>query len=302
MKILLTGGTGFIGRHLVRALLERGDDCVVVSRRDANPWDDDRVRLVRGDPTRSGPWQSALGGADAVINLAGALLVDPPHRWTTARKQEIRASRVQTTLTLVEGMRAAAPPPRVLLSGSAVGYYGAHGDTPLDETAPPGSDFLAQLCVEWENAARTAPDGIRVVLLRTAPVLGPGGGVLQPMLTPFKLGVGGAWGSGTQWWSWVHIADVVGIVLFALDREIAGAVNVTAPTPVRVTEFVAALGDVLGRPTFARIPEFALRLALGEAAETLLASLRVLPRRVQDGGYAHRFPELRPALAHVLGR
>jgi len=302
MKVFLTGGTGFIGRHVVRALLERGDDCVVVSRQDANPWDDDRVRVVRGDPTRSGPWQSALGGCDAVINLAGAPLVDPPHRWTTARKNVIRASRVQTTLTMVEAMRAAAPAPAVLLSSSAVGYYGSHGDTTLDETAPPGTDFLARLCVEWENAARTAQDVARVVLLRTAPVLGPGGGVLAPMLTPFKLGLGGAWGSGTQWWSWVHIADVVGIVLFALDGTLTGAVNVTAPTPVRVAEFVESLGDVLGRPTFARIPEFALRLALGEAAETLLASQRVLPRRAQDGGYTHRFPELRPALAEVLGR
>jgi len=184
---------------------------------------------------------------------------------------------------------------------SAIGYYGSRGDRLLDETAPPGSDFLARVCVEWEEAARAAENVTRVTIMRGAPVLGHGGGVLAPMLTPFRLGVGGPWGPGTQWWSWVHIADVVGVILLALDREIPGAVNVAAPTPVTVTEFAKTLGEVLHRPAFAHMPEFALRIGLGEAADVLLASQRVVPRRALDLGYAFRFAELRPALADVVG-
>jgi len=299
MRVFLTGGTGFIGRHVVDALVGQGHECVVVSR-GTRTWNSVAVEVVRGDPTKSGPWQKAVWTADAVVNLVGAPIVDPPHRWTDARKAVIRASRVESTHCVVDAIREASSPPRVLVSGSAIGYYGSRGDRLLDETAPPGNDFLAKLCIEWEEAARAAEDSTRVTVLRTAPVLGRDGGVLQPMLPAFKMGLGGAWGSGDQWWSWIHIADVVGIILVALERDLSGAVNVTAPLPMSVNEFVKTLASVLHRPAVARVPEFALRLALGEAAETLLASLRVAPRRMLDTGYAFQFPELRAALEAVL--
>jgi uncharacterized protein (TIGR01777 family) len=299
MKVFLTGGTGFIGSHLVSALVERGHHCVVVSR-GTRTWNSDAVELIRGDPTKSGPWQKAVATCDAVVNLAGAIIVDPPHRWTHERKTLIRRSRVETTHCVVDAIREAPAPPPVLVSASAIGYYGSRGDRVLDETAPPGEDFLARLCVEWEEAARAAEGATRVTVLRTAPVLGRGGGVLSPMLPAFRLGLGGSWGPGTQWWSWVHIADVVGIVFLALERELPGALNVAAPMPLSVNEFAATLAEVLHRPAIARVPEFALRLGLGEAAETLLASLRVVPRRALDAGYAFQFSALRPALADVV--
>jgi uncharacterized protein (TIGR01777 family) len=299
MRVFLTGGTGFIGSHLVSALIERGHHCVVVSR-GTRTWNSEAVELVKGDPTKSGPWQKALATCDAVINLAGAIIVDPPHRWTEARKAVIRKSRVETTHCVVDAIHDAPTPPKVLVSSSAIGYYGSRGDRVLDETAPPGDDFLARLCVEWEEAARAAEGTTRVTLLRTAPVIGRGGGVLSPMLPAFRLGLGGAWGPGTQWWSWIHVDDVVGIIFLALERELPGALNVTAPVPVSVTTFTKTLADVLHRPAVARVPDFALRLGLGEAAEALLASLRVVPRRVLDAGYTFRFSELRPALADVV--
>lgn len=299
MRVFLTGGTGFIGSHLVSTLVEQGHRCVVVSR-GTRTWNSDAVELIRGDPTKSGPWQKALATCDAVVNLAGAIIVDPPRRWTEARKAVIRKSRVETTHCVVDAIHDAPTPPNVLVSSSAIGYYGSRGDRVLDETAPPGDDFLARLCVEWEEAARGAEGTTRVTLLRTAPVIGKGGGVLSPMLPAFRLGLGGSWGAGTQWWSWIHIDDVVGIIFLALERELPGALNVTAPTPVNVNTFTKTLAEVLHRPAVARVPEFALRLGLGEAAEALLASLRVVPRRVLDTGYAFRFSELRPALADVV--
>lgn len=302
MRVFLTGGTGFVGRHLVRALVARDAECVVVSRSGRDPWSDPRVRVVRGDPARSGPWQAAIAGTDAVINLAGAVIVDPPHRWTESRKLLLRTSRTEATFCVVEGMRAADPRPPVLVSMSAMGYYGSRGDAELDETAPPGDDFLAGLCVEWEEAARSAQDVARVAILRSGMVLGPDGGVLERLLPPFRLGVGGPWGSGRQWWSWIHIADLIGLVVLLLERDIAGAVNATTPHPVPVNEFARVLGAALGRPAFTRMPEIALRVALGEAADALLASLRVLPRRARDAGYTFRFPELAAALADVVQR
>jgi hypothetical protein len=300
VRVFLTGGTGFVGRHVVAALIERGHRCVVVSRSATSPWTADAVEVVRGDPTRPGPWQAALSACDAVVNLAGAPIVDPPHRWTAARKLQIRESRLETTRSVVDVLRGAQSRPTVLVSASAVGYYGSRGDRPLDETASPGEDFLARLCVAWEEAARGAADVTRVTLVRMGIVLGAGGGALQPMLTPFRIGLGGPWGTGTQWWPWIHADDAVGLILLALERDLPGAINVAAPTPVTVNEFARTLGAALSRPALARVPEFALRFALGEAAEALLASQRVIPRRALDVGYAFRFPELRPALAQIL--
>jgi len=300
MRVFLAGGTGFIGRALVRALLEREHRCLVLSRRPERPWNSDAVEMLRGDPTRPGPWQTALAGCDAVVNLAGTPIVDPPHRWTDARKEAIRTSRLESTRCIADALRHAARAPTVFVNGSAVGYYGSRGDRQLDETAPPGNDFLAKLCVEWEEAAREVADVTRVTLVRSGVVLGPDGGALHYMLTPFRLGVGGPWGPSTQWWSWIHRTDLVGLMLLALERPLPGAVNAVSPNPVTVNEFARTLGAALGRPAFARVPDFALRLTLGEAAETLLASQRVIPRRALDVGYEFRFPDLRGALEEVV--
>jgi uncharacterized protein (TIGR01777 family) len=300
MKVFLTGGTGFLGRRVVAALVARGDVCVVVSRRQTAPWLPAGLEVLLGDPTRPGPWQSSLMACDAVVNLAGAPIVDPPHRWTDARKRAIRDSRIETTRCVVDALRHAKSPPAVLVSASGVDYYGSRGDRQLDETAPPGDGFLARVCIDWEEAARGASDVARVTLVRSGVVLGPEGGALHRMLVPFRLGVGGSWGPGTQWWPWIHVDDEVGLILLALDRDLSGGINATAPNPVTVEEFAKTLAAVLGRPALARVPEFALRLAVGEAADALLSSKRVIPRRALDAGYAFAFPELRPALRRIV--
>lgn len=301
MKVFLTGGTGFIGRRLVAALVARGDTCVVVSRTTTAPWLPSGLEVLPGDPTRPGPWQAALGTCDAVVNLAGAPIVDPPHRWTDVQKRLIRESRIETTHSVVDAIRHAPSPPAVLVSASGADYYGSRGDRKLDETDAPGEGFLARVCIDWEEAARAAADLTRVTVVRSGIALGAEGGALDRMLTPFRLGLGGPWGSGTQWWSWIHADDLVGLVLFALDRPMPGAINGSAPNPVTVEEFAKTLAAVLHRPAVARMPEFALRLALGEAADALLSSKRMIPSRALDAGYAFRFPDLRAALEAVLG-
>lgn len=300
MKVFLTGGTGFIGRRVVAALVTRGDTCVVVSRRIDSPWLPRGLEVIRADTNRPGPWQTALAACDAVVNLAGVPIVDPPHRWTDAQKRLIRESRIETTHAVVDAIRQAASRPAVLVSASGADYYGSRGDRQLDETASPGEGFLARLCIDWEEAARGAADVTRVTLLRSSIVLGAEGGALPKLLMPFKLGVGGPWGSGGQWWPWIHAEDEVGLILLALDRELPGAVNAAAPTPVTVDEFAKTLASVLSRPALARMPEFAMRLALGEAADALLSSKRLIPRRALDVGYTFRFPELRGALEDAV--
>ncbi len=302
MRVLITGGTGFIGRHLVAALRQRGEHCVVISRSGKNPWDSQpgSVEVVAADPTRAGAWQAAVAQADAVINLAGERIVDPWHRWTPARKQRLIASRVDTTRQVVAAVRAAATKPQVLVSGSAVGYYGPRGDAVLDESAPPGGDFLAQLAVQWEHAAMEAADLTRVVLLRTGLVLARDAPALAPLVPWFQLGLGGSWGDGKGWWSWIHLADLVGLVLWALDHEVRGPLNATAPHPVTVDEFADTLGAVFQRPVWFRMPALGLRLALGEAADALLHLQRVIPAKALAAGYGFQFPALRDALEDLF--
>ena len=301
MLVLITGGTGFIGSHLVNALVARGDECIVVSRSGRDRWSHPRVRLVKGDPTTGGDWQLAVAGVDAVVNLAGAPIVQGPRRWTKARKQVLARSRVETTRQLAAAIRDASPRP-ALLSGSAVGYYGARGPEAVDESAGPGSDFLANLAVEWEGAARAVADEVRVALLRTGIVLGRGSRAFDPLVPLFKLGLGGPWGDGTQWWSWIHITDEVGLIMHILDRQLDGAFNLTAPNPVTVSEFARAMGKALRRPALMRVPAPFLRLALGEAADVMLALQRVVPGRALESGYRFRFPTIEEALADILGR
>ncbi|MBI2401920.1 MAG: TIGR01777 family protein [Gemmatimonadetes bacterium] len=300
MRVFMTGATGFIGTYLVRALIGRGDQCTVVSRSGRNPWADPRVTMVQADPTRPGEWQRAVAGTDAVVNLAGERMVHPLYRWTARRKARLVASRVQTTQQVVAAIRAAGPAPRVLVSGSAIGFYGARGDAILDESAAPGRDFLADLAVRWEGAARDAGEVTRVVLFRTGIVLASDAPALAPLIPLFRMGLGGSWGNGKQWWSWIHIADLVGLALLAIDGSVSGPVNVTASNPVTVDDFADTLGAVFRRPVLFRMPAIGLRLALGEAADMLLHLQRVVPARALAAGYRFRFPVLREALEDLF--
>jgi len=300
MRVLITGGTGFIGSPFVRALAERGDEAVVVSRSGRDLWNHPGIRVVRGDPAVPGDWQREADGAEAAVNLAGERIVDPKRRWTTARKRLLKESRIDVTQNLVAAFREAKTPPRVFLSSSAIGFYGPRGSDIVDESDPAGEDFLASLCWEWERAARQAENLTRVTLLRTGLVLGRGGGVLEALLPLFRTGLGGPWGSGNQWLSWIHIADQVGLMLFALDQNLAGPMNLTAPRPVTVREFAATLGRRLQKPAILPAPAFALRMGLGQAASALLDVQRVVPRRALGAGYDFRFSELDRALQDLL--
>jgi uncharacterized protein (TIGR01777 family) len=303
MRIFLTGGTGLIGVRLVRALRKRGDDVVVLSRR-ADAWQrvGMDVEIVLGDPTVPGPWQDQVAPCDAVVNLAGAGLFDK--RWNAAYKALIRDTRVRATENVVAALARhparADGTPKVLVSGSAIGYYGPHGEEELDETSPPGSDFTAQVAVAWEAAAKAAA-GVRVALIRTGIVLDRRGGALQKLWTPFKLGVGGPVGSGKQFMSWIHHADEVGIILLALDHsDASGPLNATAPQPVTNKAFGNAFGRVLKRPAILPTPAFALRLALGEAAGLVTAGQRVLPRRAEALGYRFQHSDIDSALGQIV--
>jgi uncharacterized protein (TIGR01777 family) len=292
MRVLVTGGTGFIGSALVQSLRDRGDEAVVVSRhpdasRGTVAWDTIEREVER---------------ADAVVHLAGEPVA--AGRWTPARLQSIRGSRVQSTERLARAIASASRKPRVLVSGSAVGIYGMReDDRELDESAPPGDDVLARITVEWEAAASPARDaGTRVVHPRTGIVLGRGGGALARMATPFRWFVGGPIGSGRQWVSWIHLRDTVRALLFALDREtLSGAFNLVAPNPVRMEDFAAAVARALHRPALLRVPSAALRLALGEGlAQALLTGQRALPRKLEDAGFTFEFPVVDQACADLL--
>lgn len=301
MKILITGATGFLGRRVCEVLSQAGHTVVALSRDPTNA--KQRVPALKEaflwDPRAGLPPRQALEGCDAVINLAGETVAG---RWTESKKRAIRESRIVGTRNLVEVLAQLDSRPKVLISASAVGYYGDRGQETLTEDSSPGSDFLAQVCQDWESeAARAESFGIRVVRLRIGLVLGPGGGALQALLPIFKLGLGGPIGSGNQFWSWVHRDDIAGVIEFALEREdLRGPINVTAPQPVRQREFAQALGRVLKRPAFLPAPAFALKIVLGEFASELLSGKRVLPQRLSQAGYKFRFVELEPALREIL--
>ncbi|GFN24288.1 TIGR01777 family oxidoreductase [Thermanaeromonas sp. C210] len=304
MKILITGGTGLLGRSLCNLLRQAGHEPVVLSRNAVSA----RTRLASGIEVIQ--WQpgqeriplKALDGVGAVINLAGENI--GAGRWTAPRKEAILSSRVDTTRALVEAFRGLSIRPEVLISGSAVGYYGPHGDEELTETAPPGTDFLARVCQAWEEEAYKATKlGIRVVTLRTGIVLSHEGGSLPRMVLPFRWYLGGPLGSGKQWLSWVHLDDALEIIRFALEQPtLEGPINVTAPHPVRQMEFASALGQVMKRPSWLRVPAIILKAGLGEMAEMLLTGQRVIPARLIDAGYRFRYSSLLDALKDLLAR
>jgi uncharacterized protein len=292
MRITITGAGGLIGSKLVERLQARGDEVTTLSRHPSRPG------AVRWLPEQEPAPAEALAGRDGVVHLAGENVAQ---RWSDGAKRSIRSSRELGTRNLVAGIAAAEPRPRVLVSASAVGYYGPRGDERLDEDAPPGDDFLAQVCVIWEQEAEWAREhGVRVATVRTGVVLGQGGGALAKMLPFFKLGVGGPVAGGDQSMPWIHV-DVVGIFVAALDGEAwDGPVNATAPEPVTNRAFSKALGRALHRPAFAPVPALAVRTLYGEMAEIVTTGQRVIPRRAQERGYAFAHPDLDEALRAAL--
>jgi uncharacterized protein (TIGR01777 family) len=306
MRVVVTGATGLIGRTLVSELRARGDRVVALSR------DDQRARRQLGSEVEPVTWaeplstpapESALAGADSVIHLLGEPIAQ---RWSDDVKRRIRDSRVLGTRNLVAGLREIpeAKRPRVLVSQSAVGYYGSRGDERLTENASPGNDFLAGVVEAWETEAQAAEDlGLRVALTRTGVVLDAHGGALAKMLPPFRAGIGGPVGSGRQYLPWIHLADVAGALLFCLDHDTAaGPVNLAAPEPVTNRDFSRALGRALHRPAIMPVPPVALKLLYGEMAEIVLGGQRAVPERLLALGYEFRHPDLDAALRDALGR
>ena len=298
MNILITGGTGFIGSELREMLLQKGHYLTVITRTPKEyenetaknqkfiSWKDDLI--------------AAMGKNDAVINLAGSPIFGK--RWTDEVKRKIHESRVECTTKLVEAIQKTDSPPVVMVSASGMNYYQPKGDEVLDENAEQGNSFLSKVCVDWEAAAKEVEAyGTRLAIPRIGIVLETGGGAMQQMLTPFKLGVGGPIGSGEQYFPWVHMHDLCRGIIFAIENEnFEGPYNMNAPNPVKMNEFADKLGEVLNRPTLFRVPEFALKIALGEAAKPVLDSLRAQPKKLQQAGFEFKFAYVKEALADIL--
>lgn len=297
MKIAISGASGLIGRRLLKMLGSEGHTFHVLSRH-AGTNMPGNTRVSVWDPLKGEPPADSLRDADAVIHLAGEPVAQ---RWNDDVKRRIRESRVAGTNHLVQAMSKLTPRPKVLICASASGYYGDRGDEILTESSAPGNDYLAEVCIAWEDAARVAESfGVRVVRVRTGIVLDARGGALAQMLPPFKIGVGGRIGSGRQWMSWIHAEDLAGIFRWALDGPLHGAVNGVAPNPVTNAEFTKALGAALKRPAFFPVPTLALKVLFGEMSQVLLGSQRIAPKAAQDGGFRFRFPEVGAALADAL--
>lgn len=297
MKIAVTGATGLIGSALSERLHQQGHEILAITRQKNLP---SPFTTVYWNPERQELDASVLEGIDGVVHLAGETIAE---RWSAKKKELIRSSRVEGTKLLVKGLKSLSKRPPVLVNSSAIGFYGSRGDEELDEQSAPGTGFLAEVCQAWEaESVRAEELGMRVVTLRTGIVLSIKGGALAKMLFPFKLGLGGPIGSGTQWMSWVHIDDVVGGFHFALHQpEFSGVANLTAPQPARNAEFTKALGQALSRPAFLPAPGFALKLVFGEMAQDLLLDgQKVLPRRLEQAGYKFQYPGLDEAIQDVI--
>lgn len=302
MKILMTGGTGFVGTQLTSRLTQDGHELTILSRSAKRSGELPRgISYLQGDPTQKGPWQEAIKTHDAVINLAGASIFA---KWTEEHKKAIRESRVSTTRNIVEGIPSHSQEPFRLFSTSAVGYYGFCGDEELTEDSPSGNDFLAQIAKEWEDEALKAKEkGARVIITRFGIVMGEKGGALSQMIPLFKKYIGGPIGSGKQWFSWVHIKDLLEAFAFLMKHpEISGPVNVCAPNPVRNKDLGKALGKVLHRPSFMPAPGFMVKLVLGEFGSVILEGQRVIPKRLLESGFAFQYPDIEKALMSIVGQ
>jgi uncharacterized protein (TIGR01777 family) len=298
MKVVITGGTGFLGRPLTAALLRDGHEVVILTR--STRQIAAGARAVTWTPNgEAGSWASEIDGAGAVVNLAGESI---SKRWTAAQKQRIIDSRRDATRSVVAAIDGATAAPAVLVSGSAVGYYGPLAGEPATEETPPGSDFLARVCRQWEDEAQRASRRTRVVCIRTGVVLERDGGALPQMLPPFWFGAGGPVGSGQQFWPWIHREDWIALVRWTIaTTAVSGAVNVTAPHPVTSQAFARALGRAMHRPAFMPAPAFALRLLLGEMADALLLSgQNAVPEKAQRAGFRFRYPQIDGALAALF--
>lgn len=302
MNIVVAGGTGFIGRALCAALSQEGHQVSILTRNSGRPTRLSGSNMVPVDwnGQDTGPWEQALEGADAVINLAGAPIADA--RWTPARKQLITDSRVLTTRLLVRALSRWSSKPVIFINASGIGFYGTGDDRRLDEGAPRGQGFLADLCLAWETEAlRAAEFGTRVVLLRTGMVLEQNGGALAKMVLPFRWFLGGPIMPSTQWVSWIHRRDHIGLIQWALaSNHVSGPLNATAPEAVTMNEFCMKLGRALHRPSWFPVPEFVLKLALGELGSLMTTGQRVIPAKAMAGGYTFHYPTLEPALRAVF--
>jgi uncharacterized protein (TIGR01777 family) len=300
MRLIIAGGTGFLGAPLAEMYAEEGHDVRVLTRalmagdtrHDPGTGMPGITRVGWNPDGKSGPWASVLEGSAALINLAGESIA--AKRWSPARKAQLRDSRIRATKSLAAALKSAATPPPVFISGSAVGYYGPTGDTPLTEASPPGSDFLAQLCQDWEREALAATrNDVRIVLLRTGIVLERSGGALPQMMLPFKFFAGGKIGSGRQYVSWIQRLDWIEIVRWLVQTPgVSGPVNATAPEPVANKRLAKAIGHAMGRPALVPVPGFALKVAVGELADSLLTGQRVLPAVAKQNGYHFRYPDI----------
>jgi len=294
MKLVIAGASGLIGAALVDQLSRQSHTLTLLSRTERQSKARNQ-RWLKWRPGEPGEWEQALDGADGVINLAGEPIADK--RWSRRQKDRLRSSRIETTRALVGAMSSAQARPKFLINASAVGYYGSRGNETVTEASPPGNDFLAQLCLEWETEARKSEAlGTRVVLLRTGIVLANRGGALKKMLPPFKMFAGGPLGSGQQYVPWIHIEDEIGLICFLMENQTGGAFNATAPNPVTMTEFARTLGAVLNRPAWARVPASVLAVMVGEMADMLLASQRVVPDAALKLGFKFKYTQLKGAL------
>lgn len=306
MKIAITGATGFVGSQLVKKLNQQKEQILVLTR---NPQKAQRffpketfsnLEIVEYLATESGDWQKAISGCDAVINLAGEPISE---RWTPSHKQAILDSRQLGTRKIVEAIVNANPKPTVLINPSAIGYYGTSETATFDENSPSGKDFLADVCQKWEAEAKKVTEaGVRLVIIRFGIVLGDGG-ALEKMIPPFKIFAGGPIGDGRQWFSWIHLDDLVKLILEALKRpNLEGTFNGTAPNPVRMNQLCQTLGEVMKRPSWLPVPSLAIEMLLGEGAKVVLEGQQVIPKATQASGFQYQYPTLKPALQEIISR
>jgi len=300
MKILITGGTGFVGRKISSRLIREGYECTILTRKQKKPEEVQRgISFLQADPTEKGSWQEEIKKHDAVINLAGASIF---RRWTQEQKKAILESRVKTTSHIVEGIPSQGKKPSILFSASAVGYYGFCGDEKLNELSPPGDDFLARVTQDWEKeASRAEKKGVRVIITRFGIVLGEKGGALGQMIPLFKKFMGGPIGNGKQWFSWIHIKDLCEAFIFLINHpRLSGPVNVCSPHPVRNKDLAKSLGKVLKRPSFVPAPGFLVKLVLGEFGTVVLKGQRVIPEKLVTQDFKFQYPDVEKALEDIL--